>query len=188
MLTSKSLVIVFGIIKTENNMKKNKWKVEIRTTCKVCGKALPNARFRTFCSAKCRTGTYNKKQIASGYSKRYQRARNDAIASVPDPDKCQCLICGKWYVQVCSHVFHRHGMTGREYREYFKLEVKKGVVPDWYRKIKGDQAIDNETYKNLVAGAKFRFKKGQKGCGVYERSPITIEKLRQNVKKTRVKK
>ncbi len=69
-----------------------------------------------------------------------------------------------------------------EYREYFKLEVKRGVVPDWYRKLKGEQAIDNETYKNLIKGAKFRFKKGQEGVGVYKRSPITLDRLKNQHK------
>ena len=69
-------------------------------------------------------------------------------------------------------------MTGREYREYFELEVKRGVVPEWYRKLKGDIALDNETYKNLENGAKFRFKKGQAGVGVYKRAPATLDKLK----------
>jgi len=152
--------------------------VEVRTTCKICGKKLPNARFRTFCSAKCRNKAHNDKQNKSGYGTKWQKARRDKIASVPDPgNKCQCLICGKWYVQVGSHVRQVHGMTAREYRELFELEVKRGVVLEWYRKMKGDQALDNETYKNLEAGAKFRFKKGQEGVGKYERSPITLDRL-----------
>lgn len=155
-------------------MKKN-WKVELRTTCKTCGGPLPNARFRTFCSTSCRNKSYNVKNTA--YQKDWQREKRDKEASIPSKDKCQCLICGKWYVQVCSHVQAIHGMTGREYREYFELEVKKGVTPAWYKKLKGDQALDNETYKNLAKGAKFRFKKGQKGVGVYKRSPVTIERL-----------
>jgi len=167
---------------------KKTWVVELRDTCKVCGNPLPNSRYRTYCSEKCRNRRNNQKQSLSGYATAYQKKIRDKIASIPDPEKCRCLVCGKFYVQVCSHTVQAHGMTGREYREYFKLEVKRGVVPDWYRKLKGDQAIDNETYKNLVAGAKFRFKKGDKKAGRYERSPITIEKLRQNVKKTRVKK
>ena len=158
---------------------KTNWKVEIRTTCKICGKPLPNARYRTYCSAKCRNKRNNRLQVTTGYAKKFQRDRRDKIASVPSPDKCQCLICGKWYVQVCSHVYHVHGMTGRQYREYFELEVKRGVVPAWYRKLKGDIAMDNETYKNLVKGAKFRFKKGQDGLGEYKRSPVTIERLKK---------
>jgi len=162
---------------------KNNWAVEIRTTCKTCGGPLPNARFRTFCSKKCRTKSYNTKN--SGYNKKWQTAKRDAIASVPSDDKCQCLICGKWYVQVCSHTYAVHKMTGRQYREHFELEVKRGVVPDWYRKLKGDQAIDNETFKNLAAGAKFRFKKGQKGLGKYTRSPVTMARLKNLHKLTK---
>ena len=162
------------------------WKVEIRDDCIICGGDLPNARFRTYCSAECRNKRNNAKQKEAGYTNDWNRKKADAIASIPDPDnKCQCLICGRWYVQVCSHVYLRHGMTGREYREHFDLEVKKGVVPDWYRKQKGDQALDNQTYLNLRAGAKFRFKKGDKRAGDYKRSPITIAKLRENVSKTR---
>lgn len=154
------------------------WKVELRDNCKICGKPLPNARYRTFCSTKCRNRSNNQKTQASGYSTEYQRKQRDKVAEVPSDKKCQCLICGKWYVQVGSHVVNVHKMLAREYREYFELEVKRGVVPEWYRKLKGDQAIDNETYQNLRAGAKFRFKKGQDGVGVYKRSPITLDRLK----------
>jgi hypothetical protein len=94
-------------------------------------------------------------------------------------------VCGKWYVQVGSHAFLRHGMIARQYREKFELEVKKGITPEWYRKLKGDQALDNETYKNLEKGMKFRFKKGDKKAGHYKRSPITIKRLQDlhNLKK-----
>lgn len=142
----------------------------------MCGGDLPNSRYRTYCSAKCRNKRNNQKNAKRGVE--WQRAKRDRIASEPSPDKCQCLFCGKWYVQVCSHAYAVHKVTGREYREHFELEVKRGVVPEWYRKLKGDIAIDNETYKNLEEGAKFRFKKGQQGVGVYKRSEITIERLR----------
>ena len=154
------------------------FKIEIRDNCKICGKPLPNARYRTFCSTKCRNKSNNLKQKESGYNIKWQRDRRDKVAEAPSDKKCQCLICGKWYVQVGSHVVSVHKMLAREYREQFELEVKRGVTPEWYRKLKGDQAIDNETYKNLLAGAKFRFKKGQKGVGVYQRSPITLDRLK----------
>lgn len=51
------------------------WKIEIRKTCKTCGSPLPNARYRTFCSTKCRNKDHNQKQIASGYSAKYQKER-----------------------------------------------------------------------------------------------------------------
>jgi len=82
-------------------------------------------------------------------------------------------------VQVCSHVWQVHGLIGREYREYFDLEVKRGVVPDWYRELKGDIAIENGTYKNLEAGKKYRYVKGDNRLGKYKRSHITIERLKK---------
>ena len=151
-------------------------KIEIRADCKVCGGEIVHNRFRTYCSEKCRNRANNQK--SAKYNVEWQRAKRAREASKPSPDKCQCLICGKWYVQVCSHAYLVHGLTGREYREKFELEVKRGVVPEWYRKLKGDQALDNETYKNLEAGAKFRFKKGQKGIGKYKRSPATLKRLK----------
>ena len=151
-------------------------KIEIRADCKVCGGEILDNRFRTYCSEVCRNKFNNQKYRDRQTA--WQLAKFDKIASVPDPEhKCQCLICGKWYVQVGSHAYIRHGMTGREYREKFHLEVKRGITPNWYRKLKGDQALDNETYLNLEKGMKYRFKKGQKGIGKYKRSPITLERL-----------
>ena len=151
-------------------------KIEIREDCKVCGADIVDNRYRTFCSAVCRNKFNNQKYKAR--QAEWQLAKYDRIVSIPDLEhKCQCLICGRWYVQVGSHSFLRHGLTGREYREKFDLEVKKGIVPEWYRKLKGDQALDNETFKNLEKGTKYRFVKGDKKAGRYKRSHITIEKL-----------
>lgn len=112
------------------------FKVEIRTTCKICGNKL-GYRQRTFCSDKCRNKSYSIKAV-DGY------------------ESC------------------------RQYREEFGLEVKRGIVPDWYRKLKGDTALENETFKNLQAGAAFRFKPGDPRAGKYERSQITINRLKLN--------
>jgi hypothetical protein len=144
----------------------------------MCGRKLPNARYRTYCSTECRNKRNNSQQAKKGYSTAWQKAKRDKIAEKPDPNKVQCLFCGKWYIQVCTHAYQVHGVTGREYREHFELEVKRGVVPEWYRKLKGDQALDNKTYKNLEKGAKHRFKKGSKRAGKYERSPVTKKRLK----------
>lgn len=156
------------------------FKVEIRTTCKICGNKL-GYRQRTFCSDKCRNKSYSIKAVESGYSREYQQKRNDALANKPSKNKVQCLICKKWYVQLGSHVVQRHGYEScRQYREEFGLEVKRGIVPDWYRKLKGDTALENKTFKNLQAGAAFRFKPGDPRAGKYERSQITINRLKLN--------
>ena len=134
------------------------FKVEFRTTCKVCGEPIKEKRFRTFCSDKCRNKFYQKKYQPQ--RSKWQRERMDKKASVPSSRKKQCGICGKWYVQVGSHIFNRHGMTAREYREKFDLPVKRGIVPKWYREKKAKQCAENGTIKNLKAGKVNWYKKG----------------------------
>ena len=151
-------------------------KIEIRTHCKVCNKKLKD-RQRTFCSEKCRNSTHYqryKKKISE-----WQRERRQKKLKEEGKELVQCLICGRHYVQLGSHVVQVHRMLAREYRECFKLEVKKGTVPAWFRKLKGDQALENKTYKNLKAGKKFWFKKGDSKAGKYKRSPITLERLKE---------
>lgn len=159
-------------------------KIEIRKYCKQCGNKITKKRFRTYCSIPCRN-KWNYKVFGKKYIKEH---RNELILKAQEKwqrklekegkERVQCLICGKWYVQVGSHVFQFHKMTARDYREMFNLEVKRGTVPTWYRKLKGDQALENKTYKNLLkAGKKFRFKKGA-NVGRYKRSPITLERLK----------
>lgn len=144
-------------------------------TCKMCLNELTGCQ-RIFCSPICRNK--NNYQKRKAYQARYQRKRVDRLASEPSDKKCQCLICGRWYVQVGTHIVQRHGITAREYREYFDLEVKKGILPDWYKKLKGDIALENGTFRNLKNGEKFWFKKGDDRAGKYQRSHVTLEKLK----------
>jgi len=59
------------------------------------------------------------------------------------------------------------------------LDVKRGIVPKWYRELKGEEALDNGTWENLKEGKKFWFVKGDERAGRYERSPQTIERLHE---------
>lgn len=153
-----------------------KFKVEFRKDCKVCHGKITGAHFRSYCSPECRIKFFNKKYSAQHTE--WNRIRRDQEASKPDAKKVQCLICKKWYVQVGTHIVQVHGATAREYREAYGLEVKRGTVPKWYREMKGEQAMENETYKNLKAGAVHRFKPGDPRAGKYTRSPITLERLK----------
>jgi hypothetical protein len=117
------------------------------------------------------------------YNVKWQRDRRNRIADIPDKNKVQCLICGRWYVQVCTHIVQVHKLTGRKYRIKFDLERKRGVIPAWYRKVKGDKALDNGTVKNLKSGKKYWFRPGDKTLGRYKRSHITIERVRNLCRK-----
>lgn len=151
-------------------------------TCKQCGKQFENTRIGAnnvkFCSVECRERSYQP------YRSEFQRQRYDRLNSKKDANKIQCLICGRYYRQVGTHIVQRHGMTAREYREHFDLEVKRGLLPPDLREYKGQQALENGTVENLKKGRKFWFKKGDK-VGNYKRSPETIKKLRELYKKTK---
>lgn len=121
-------------------------------------------------------------QTRTEYYADWQRKRNLARALVPDPKKIQCKICKGYYTQICSHVTQAHGISAREYKEENGYDRKRGLIPEWYRKLKADICEDNGTIKNLEAGAIYRFKKGDK-VGTYERSAQTLERLKHTNKK-----
>lgn len=151
-------------------------KIEIRTHCKICGAKITKKRFRIYCSPRCMHRFHNQKHYQQ--QKEWQKKNRQKLLLSSGKDLVQCLICGKWFIQVGSHIAQTHGITCREYRELFRLEVKRGVVPPWFRKLKGDIALANKTFKNLEAGKKWWFKKGDRSIGRYERSPITLERLK----------
>ena len=127
--------------------------------CKQCNKKIKpkkSAHNIKFCSVRCRNKSYLPRVSA------WQRARYDRLSAIPNKKKLQCAICFHWYVQVGSHINERHEMTAREYREQYGLPVKRGITPKWYRDKKGQQALDNKTYKNLKAGKKYWYKKNDK--------------------------
>lgn len=155
--------------------------VEIRKNCKVCGDKIISPRFRTYCSKICRTKATNKKHRK--YQSAWQEKAYQKRLLKSGKELIPCLVCGKKYIQVGSHVVQVHGFEScREYREYFDLDVKRGVVPDWFRKIKGDQALENSTYLNLRKGRAYWFKPGDKKAGRYVRSHVTMERLRKGIR------
>lgn len=139
---------------------KGKFKIEIRDTCKVCGGPITGKRCRSYCSKKCREQWFRIKYKDKNSAR--QTARYDRIASESSPHKVKCLICGRYYVQVGSHIRQRHGMTAREYREQHELPIKRGILPLWYREKKATQALECGGAENLEKGKKYRYKKGDK--------------------------
>ncbi len=181
------IIVLWGLIASlkyatmklnlKNNLKTMQhFKVEIRETCKVCGSPITNKRSRSYCSTPCRNKFYNQKN--RDYQTTWQRERNNKKAEKPSANKLKCEICGRYYVQVGSHIVQAHKIIARQYREAYGFDVKRGQLPEWYRKLKADICKQNGTIKNLEGGAKFRFKPGQKGLGQYERSEETKGRLK----------
>lgn len=161
---------------------KGKFKVEIRTNCLICGGEIKDKRYRTFCSAQCRNKNNYLKHRE--YRAEYQLKKRNEKAAKPSKNKVQCLVCGKWYVQVGTHIVQRHKITARQYRKAFELPLKRGILPLWYRKVKGDIAIENKTSENLKNGKEFWYKKGDiraiKKTG-YSGQAKKINKLSQDI-------
>ena len=81
-------------------------------------------------------------------------------------DKLKCLICGKYYDHLGSHIWHGHHITAREYKEEFELPYKMALISDTIYQKKRDAFEEHrEKYlKNLrKSGKKYQFKKGHSG-------------------------
>ena len=148
--------------------------------CVVCGKKLTpklnnvGGNRKKYCSLHCRNAFYYKKRGGADYQREYFYKRNQ-----DGRPKIKCEICGKYFRQVGTHVVQIHKITARQYREEYGFDVKKGQLPEDYKELKAKQAIECGGAVNLITyGKKYWFKKGQKGVGVYERSPQTMERLR----------
>ena len=156
--------------------------VEFRKNCKVCGKLITNKRSRTYCSKECRNKNFAGKY--KEYRAAFQQAQQDKIASKYDPNKIQCPLCGRYYVQLCTHVLQRHEMTARQFKKEFGYDVKRGLIPEWYREVKAEICIENGTTLKGEEGKEFWFVPGDKRAGKYERSEQTLQRLKNLHKKT----
>ncbi|MFA6201482.1 MAG: MucR family transcriptional regulator [Bacteroidales bacterium] len=97
-----------------------------------------------------------------------------------DDDKLKCLECGKWYVHLGTHVWRAHGISTRDYKIKFGLNVKQGLISDKMKDLKRKQAFKYKTYENNLVklGIGTRFKKGEHRVGKYKRSMQTMETIK----------
>lgn len=98
--------------------------------------------------------------------------------------KIQCKICKKYYRQLGSHIYQTHEMTAQDYKVLYGLDVSKGLLTDDLKELKARKAKENNTYKNLEKGAKYRFAKKHKIN--YVRSSETMERLKKHFARVRV--
>lgn len=81
-------------------------------------------------------------------------------------NKLKCLICGGEYRHLGSHLWHKHKVLAREYKEEYGLPYKMSLISE---DIKEKKRIafeaDRDTYINNLkkGGEKYKFKKGHSG-------------------------
>jgi hypothetical protein len=116
------------------------------------------------------------------YNREWQRAWRDSHRK--GEGLFTCRICSRRFHQIGSHVVQIHGYeTAREYRAEFGYDLKKGQLSPRLRARKASHVFANGTVKNLAAGKKYWFRKGEIGPGLYDRSEQTIERLKNQSKK-----
>ncbi len=92
-------------------------------------------------------------------------------------EKSKCFFCGREFVKVCAHVWQKHDMQAREYKQLLGLDVRRGLIPDDHREHLSRLAIENNMPENLKKwGENTRVKKGE--TLKYERSRQTLDRLK----------
>lgn len=86
--------------------------------------------------------------------------------NLPHKNKLKCRICGRVFRHLGSHLWHRHGVLAKEYKEEYGLPFREALIStDIYEKKRNKFELDREKYlKNLLRGGKkHQFKKGNSG-------------------------
>jgi len=106
--------------------------------------------------------------------------------------KLKCLICGKRFNHLGSHIWHRHKITAREYKEEFGLPYKMALISTEV-KLKKQDAFEKDREKylaNIINNKKWQFKKGKSGIRrISQRErEVTLERILKYNKKRKTKK
>lgn len=105
------------------------------------------------------------------------------IAKSPD-GRLICHICGQPFVKLGSHVVQKHGMTSRQYKQMFGLEVGRGLITNEHKEhLRGCvmRNYDKVVAENLIeCGDSTRFTPGHPGRTREMVSEQTRRKLIQN--------
>ena len=97
-------------------------------------------------------------------------------------ERLKCLICGKMFLHLGSHIWHKHKILAKEYKMEFGLDINHALIAPSV-KLKKQIAFeeDREKYlKNLIkCGKKYQFKKGEQRRDYF--SDESLEKANKNL-------
>ena len=133
-------------------MNKNKPK---KKDCFHCGKEyLSQSNNSKFCSKWCR----NKKRILSGYNRLYLQRYSDKKRKHVK-DGFECPLCGLYYKALLTHVWQRHDMSAKEFKEEFIFAYKKSFILNDNKEAKRIGALKTVDNNLLEGGKATRYKK-----------------------------
>ena len=93
--------------------------------------------------------------------------KNYGLVEKTTDGRLVCHICGKPFTKLGSHVVQKHGITSREYKEMYGLDVLKGLITDEHKQHLRTNNLRNYqkvVVENLIEkGKSTRFVLGGKG-------------------------
>lgn len=149
--------------------------------CKFCGKEQSRPLSQGYC-----VSCYQY-FVMHGYDTWY-KSQFGELARVNDENSKQygwpiCHICGRAYTKLQQHIWYSHDLTKKEYCDKFGIDRNINMTSEEYNKKMHDYALENNMDEQLKkAGKKTRFKKGHDIR--YERSPMTMERLKETGRTT----
>jgi len=103
-----------------------------------------------------------------------------------DPNQLKCLICGKKFNHLGSHIWNKHKILARDYKMEFGLPINMALISEEIYKKKSEYFEENRekfVKQLLKGGAKYKFKKGHKQTKNSYRSPYAKKKEIERIKK-----
>ena len=103
--------------------------------------------------------------------------------------KLTCKLCHQDYKHLGSHLWHRHGMLARAYKERFELPYQEALISEdiYHKEKKAFEKHRSANLKNIYEGGKKnRFRKGHSGLrriSVSERKRIIKRIVGENKKR-----
>lgn len=102
--------------------------------------------------------------------------------------KLTCKICGKVFRHLGSHIWHRHKILAKEYKEEFGLPYREALISEdiYHKKVDKFNEAREKYLKNLTKGGnKYQFKKGQ--SGMHRTSTLERKRIIERIKKVNIK-
>ena len=80
-------------------------------------------------------------------------------------DKLKCKICGKEFQHLGSHIWHKHKITTREYKQRFGLPYNIALISEeiYDKKVKAFDEHREKYLSNINKDNGYRFEKGKTG-------------------------
>lgn len=96
--------------------------------------------------------------------------------------KTHCQICGKDCEHLGSHVWQRHKIKSKEYKEMFDLPYNMGLCSKNVSDKQREHAIKLKTHEeNFKKSLKYAFKPGHQGNKNRYRSKYEMDKIRERI-------